>query len=125
MLITTVPGRSHLARAEDAARVVPIYLPENLVGQTDAVDPPAPLRRDGAGRVIEILVLRLQETEVTTKHLRPQVLLRKLFAGIGCRIGAEQDAVLIALEEPPRRAWLPPQLADARADLDVQIAIPV
>ena len=50
--------------------VVVVHLPQDAVGQAEAVDPPAALRRHRRRRVVEVLVLGLEEAEVDLGRAR-------------------------------------------------------
>src|SRR4051812_28667850 len=107
---------------QDAGGVVVVDLLQDRLRQAQAVDPPASLGRDGRGRVIEVLVLRLQEPVVDLVERIVEDLLRVVVAvRRRHRVRAEEDAVLVLLEELPRRARLPAQLADAGPDLDRRV----
>jgi hypothetical protein len=61
LLITPSRARRRAFRrsfeAEQPPRVLVVYAAQDLVGQIDAIDPPAPLRRYlGPRRIVEILV---------------------------------------------------------------------
>src|SRR5207247_4507088 len=104
---------------QHAEGVVLVHLREDGVGKAEAVDPPAPLGRDGGRRVVEVLVLGLEEPVVDLVELVLEDLLRVALA-VGGRhgIGPEEDPVLVLLGELPRGARLAAQLSDARSDLD-------
>ncbi len=84
---------------DEAPGVVGVDLAQHVVGQTEAMDLPAPLRRDLLGRIVEGLVHRLQEAVVQAVHLR-----------VVAQVRAEEDAVGVAQEEVAGRVGLAAQL---------------
>src|SRR4051812_12539731 len=56
--------RASARQAEDARGVVVVDLLQDRLGKAEPVDPPPPLRGDRRRRVVEVLVLRLQEPVV-------------------------------------------------------------
>src|SRR5215510_15818239 len=115
---------SNCFQAEQSRRIVVVNLLQDLVGQPDAVNLPAALRRSEARGVIEVFIERLQKTEIGLEHGRLQILLRN-FLAVWRGVGAEHDAVLVILEELARASRLAAQLAEPGADLHAQIGIPV
>src|SRR6185295_17140251 len=108
-------GRRRGSRREShqACGVPFVDLLQDALGKTEAVDPPAALRRHRSGGVVEVLVLRLEEAVVDLVELVVEDLLRVLVA-LGRRdgVGPEEDPVLVLVEEFPRRPRLTPKLAD-------------
>src|SRR5918993_808135 len=109
---------------QQARGVLPVDFAQNPVGQPQPVNLPAPLRGFGRRGVVEVLVLGLKEPVVDFVQLVAEDLLRRLEA-VGHGVGAEENSVLIPVEELTRGAGLAPKLADARADLDRGVPVAV
>src|SRR5258708_21303824 len=83
------------------------------MGKIHAIDIPTALP-GGVRRILKILVFGLEKAVVEAIHLDS-----------GYEVGAEDDAVREAQEEPPCRVGLPSQLRGACADIDQNIRIGV
>ncbi len=84
------------------------------------VNLPTPLRWSLRGGVIEILVIRLQESIVNLIELVVEHLLWELVA-VRSSVSAKQNPVLMLVKESPRRSRLASQLANARRNVDVHV----
>ena len=125
MLLGTTPGTSCL-HPQQALGVLVVDLLQDAFGQRNAVDAPAPLRRHRGGRVVEVLVVRLEEAVVDLVEQVVEDLLRgRVPLGGRDRVRAEEDPVLVGLEELPRGARLAAELPDARPELDGEVRKPV
>src|SRR5260370_27821744 len=94
-----LPGDPH-----QASRVLTIHFPEHLFAQSKPGNPPPALRWNRRRRVVEVLILGFEKAIVDFVQCIAEGLLR--CAGAGARVGAEQDAVLIPVEELSRGARL-------------------
>src|ERR1035438_1551361 len=74
--------------------ILEIHFAKNRLWQIDAVNAPAPLRRDFCRSIVEVLVVSLQESIVDFVQLIVEYLLRKLVT-VRSGVGAEQDTILI------------------------------
>src|SRR5215204_7236341 len=94
------PGSARVLRrqGQQPHGILRVDLLQHRIGQSDAINPPAALRRYRSGAVLEVIVLRFEEAEVERVQL------------VAYAIGAEQDPVLVLVEEPTRGARLAPQL---------------
>src|SRR6185369_50628 len=97
---------------------------QNLLRQADAVNAPATLRWNGRGRIVEILILRLEKAIIDLIQLVAEDLLR-CFNAMRCGICRKQNPVLILVEELARHAWLSTQLADTSRDIDVHVRVTI
>src|SRR5436190_5999049 len=91
---------------KDTLRVGVVHLPQNLFRKTHTVYPPASLRRHSRRRVVEVFVFCFKEPVVDPIEIFAEYLLWRLDAEWN-RIGTEQHAILVAVEEPRCRARLP------------------
>ena len=69
--LRTYSRHSLTRNAEHARRVVVVDLLQDAIRQPEPVDPPAALRRDARGRVVEVLVLALEEPVVDLVSASP------------------------------------------------------
>ena len=128
-------GRHRLADRrlplEQARRVLEVELAQDLLGQAEAVDLPAALDRRGRFELavvgLEVAPGRLEEAALVVERGRRgavravhHVVLRRPHA----EVGAEQDAVLVLLEELPHLARVvPADLGHARRGVDVEVGV--
>ena len=96
-------GTENRPPVEDLAGIVAIQLGQNLVGEENAVDHPEPLAVMTCGW-IKVFIIGLEEAKV-----------HAVGASVGRRVAAEEDAVLILDQEPPRGIRLTAQFRDPRA----------
>src|SRR5215472_14383969 len=90
----------------------------------NAVDAPASLRGHRCWGVVEIVVVGFQKTVINLVKLVAEDLLGHVHT-VGRGVGSEQDAILIAIEEPTGSSGLPSEFADASAKFHVQVSVPV
>src|SRR5260370_328719 len=110
--------------AQQPSRVVVVDLAQNRIRQSQAGNAPAALGRLLGGRIVEVFVFGLEEAVVDFVEALTEDLLRR-FDAFGDSVGAEQDTVLILVEELSRAAGLAAQLADAGAELDAHVRVAV
>src|SRR5262245_52239480 len=96
--------------AQDALGVLVVELLQNLIRQAKTVDSPAALRRYGRGRVVEVLVLGLEEPEIDPIQGITERLLRCV-PPARHGVGAEEHAILVLVEEFLRCPRLTSELA--------------
>src|ERR1700733_1388756 len=81
---------------------------------------PPSLRWGFRGRVIEVLIIGLEESIINLVEFVVENLLRKLVT-VRRSVRSKQNPVLILVEESPRSPRLPPQLANTRSDVNVHV----
>src|SRR5664279_4960482 len=86
----------------------------------NAVDSPATLWWSLGRCVIEVLVVRLQESIINLIKLVVEYLLRELVSMRRC-VGSKQNLVLMLLKESPSGPRLASQLPDASGDVDIHV----
>src|SRR3989304_447747 len=102
------PPSLWLGKAEEPRRVVAIDLLQDRLLGVAPVDPPAPWGWNRGWSVVEILVGPFEEAEVDFVQLVAEDLLRRLEPERRWNgVGPEEDAVLVAIEEPLRGPPLP------------------
>ena len=87
-----------------------IHLAQDLIRQMDPVDTPSPLWRNVRRSIVKILIVGFQESIVDLVESVVEYLLRRIVA-VRCRIGAEEDSVLILLKEGTRGPRLAAQFS--------------
>src|ERR1041385_2932672 len=107
-------------KVQQANGIFVINLFQNRLGQLNAIDFPAALRRNLGWSVIEILIIGFKETIVDLVQLVVEDLLRKLIA-MERRVCAEKNAVLIFVEEAACTPWLPPKFADPGGNINAHV----
>src|SRR5690606_10248822 len=95
-------------------RVAEVDLFERVWRQEQAVDVPATLARHAAQATGKVLVVGFQEAIVAPVPGR-----------VRAHVGAKQDAIGVLQEEAPRGVGLPAQLANAGADVHVEVGAAV
>src|SRR5262249_1434168 len=118
MCISCLPRDS-----QQSGGVFVINLSQNRLAQAQAVNPPAALRSNRCGRVIEVFILGFQKPVIDLVEGVAKRLLWRTRAGAG--VGSEHDAVLISVEKTTRRPRLAPQFPDTRCDIDVHVGMAV
>src|SRR5690242_17764839 len=102
---------------QQPSRVLVVHLLQNRVAQLNSVDLPAALRRNLRRRVIEVLIVALEEAVVDLVQGIAKYLLGKLIA-VGSSVRAEHDPVLILIEKPAGGTRLAAEFANAGSDVN-------
>src|SRR6476646_11699216 len=82
------------------SRILVVDFLQEFIRQSYSINPPAALRRYWGRRVVEILVLRLQEAKVNLIKLIYEHLLRRI-RSIRHGVCAKNDSILIFFEKLP------------------------
>src|SRR5215475_1352479 len=104
--------------------VLEIHFAKNGLRQIDAVNAPAPLRRDFRRSIVEVLTICLQETVIN--FIQPVVEhLLGIFVPVWRSVSPKQDPVLVFFKKPPCGSRLPSQLSNARGNIHAHVGKPI
>src|SRR6516165_8030829 len=111
-------------QAKQACGVLPVDLPQDVLGQPNSIDSPTPLRGNRCRRVIKILILGFQKPEVDFVQSVAENLLRCVRT-VRYGIGSEKNPILIAIKELSRCSRLAAEFADSGPQFNAGICKPI